>query len=96
MNRNVRLPKIQDRNLAVVALTPQVATDVGHDDLVRIVVKKDMHTVQMHSATVANVSDSVFSSTAPRKRIIFAIFVFSYFTDSGCVVQPKTSTRNCE
>jgi hypothetical protein len=80
------------QKLAVVALAPQVATDIGHDDLVRIVIKKDVHTVQMHSATITDVRNCVLSSTTPRKRIILAIFVFSDFANSGCVVQAKTST----
>jgi hypothetical protein len=76
----------------VVTLAPQVATDIGHDDLVRIVIKKDVHSIQMHPATVTNVCDRIFGSTPPRKRIILAIFVFSDFANSGCVVQAKTST----
>jgi hypothetical protein len=80
----------------VVALASQVATDIGHHDLVRIVIKKDVHSIQMHSATITDVRNCVLSSTTPCKGIILAIFVFSNFTDSGCVVQAKTSARNRE
>ena len=51
----------------MVALAPQVATDIGHDDLVRIVIKKDVHSIQMHSATITYMGNCIFSSTTPCK-----------------------------
>jgi hypothetical protein len=58
------------RKKLVIALSTQVATHIGNNDLAKRIVEKDVNSVHSGALTVTNMGKSELGATLPGKRII--------------------------